>query len=166
VALAFIGVAWTITGEEALSITQIVTNIQTNPATYAMAFIGAFLWAIYCNITKVLSNGQNGITLFFAMTAVMLWGQYAYSDEPALSMDLHAAFYVLLAGVLMAGGYGLWNSGIMKGNMLLLATLSYFTPIFSTLLASIILGVALTGSFWQGVAMVVMGSIICWRVTR
>lgn len=166
VVLAFVGVAWTITGEEALSVNQIVANIHTNPATYAMAFVGAFLWAVYCNITKVLSNGQNGITLFFAMTAIMLWAQYAYSDEPALSMDLNAGFYVLLAGILMAGGYGLWNSGIMKGNMLLLATLSYFTPIFSTLLSSVILGVALAASFWQGVAMVVVGSIICWRVTR
>ncbi|MEZ9833605.1 aromatic amino acid DMT transporter YddG [Vibrio breoganii] len=166
VVLAFIGVAWAITGDQSLSVSQLTENVQSNPATYAMAFIGAFLWAIYCNITKRLSNGKNAITLFFAMTAVVLWIHYGLSSEPAISLNLESSFYLLLAAVIMASGYGLWNSGIMKGNMLLLATLSYFTPIFSTLFSSIILGVALSGSFWQGVAMVVVGSLVCWRVTK
>ncbi|WP_261824286.1 aromatic amino acid DMT transporter YddG [Vibrio neonatus] len=166
VALAFIGVAWAITGDQSLSVSQLAQNVQSNPATYAMALIGAFLWAIYCNITKRLSQGKNAITLFFAMTASVLWIRYALSSEPALSFNLESTFYLLLAAVIMASGYGLWNSGIMQGNMLLLATLSYFTPIFSTLFSSIILGVALSASFWQGVVMVVIGSLICWRVTQ
>ncbi|WP_390904868.1 aromatic amino acid DMT transporter YddG [Vibrio rarus] len=166
VALAFIGVAWAITGDQALSITQLAHNVQSNPATYAMALIGAFLWAIYCNITKRLSNGKNAITLFFAMTASVLWVHYGFSDEPALVFDGESICYLVLAALIMASGYGLWNSGIMKGNMLLLATLSYFTPIFSTLFSSVILGIALSSSFWQGVSMVVLGSVICWRVTK
>ncbi len=48
----------------------------------------------------------------------------------------------------------------------LLATLSYFTPIFSALFSSLILGVTLSNSFWQGVVMVTVGSLLCWLVTK
>ncbi|GAA5646118.1 aromatic amino acid exporter YddG [Vibrio proteolyticus] len=166
VALAFIGVAWAITGDEGLSVVKLAASVATNPLTYSLAFIGAFLWAIYCNVTKRLSGGQNAITLFFAMTAVSLWTQYAFSDETGMTFSLSAAGNVLWTGIVMGGGYALWNIAILGGNMVLLATLSYFTPIFSTLLSSVILGVALTGSFWQGVLMVTIGSLICWWVTR
>ncbi|GAM78327.1 permease [Vibrio ishigakensis] len=139
---------------------------MSNPVTYSMAFAGAFLWAIYCNVVKRLANGTNAITLFFLMTALVLWFQYGLSSEPALNINLESSITVIIAGILMAGGYGLWNLGIMHGNMVLLATLSYFTPIFSTLISSVILGIALSHGFWQGVIMVVIGSLICWRATK
>ena len=47
-----------------------------------------------------------------------------------------------------------------------LAALSYFTPVFSTLLASLWLGVRPGPTFWQGVAMVVAGSLLCWFTRR
>lgn len=164
--LSFVGVAWAITGDESLSLAQISSNVMSNPVTYSMAFIGAFLWAIYCNVVKKLANGTNAITLFFLMTAVVLWVQYGVSSEPALNITTESSITVVIAGILMAGGYALWNLGIMHGNMVLLATLSYFTPIFATLISSVILGIALSHGFWQGVVMVVIGSLICWRATK
>lgn len=166
VALAFVGVAWTITGEQGLSVSSIAANVATNPVTYAMAFIGAIIWAVYCNVTKSLANGQNAITVFFIMTAISLWVKYAISDEGALQFTTDSSFNLILTGIVMGSGYALWNVAILRGNMMLLATLSYFTPVFSTLLSSSILGVALGASFWQGVMMVTIGSLICWWVTR
>ncbi|MFG5686700.1 hypothetical protein ACFJWK_14230, partial [Enterococcus faecalis] len=72
-----------------------------------------------------------------------------------------ATFNVILTGVVMGSGYALWNIAILRGNMLLLATLSYFTPVISTLFSSLILGVILDTSFWQGVTMVTLGSLLC-----
>ncbi len=164
--LAFVGVAWTITGDNGLSISSIAANVATNPVTYAMAFFGAIIWAVYCNVTKSLANGQNAITVFFIMTAIALWVKYAVSDEEALVFSLPSTLNLLLTGIVMGSGYALWNIAILRGNMMLLATLSYFTPVISTLLSSVILGVVLGASFWQGVVMVTMGSLICWWVTR
>ncbi|KHT48174.1 aromatic amino acid DMT transporter YddG [Vibrio sp. MarTm2] len=166
VALAFVGVAWSISGDQGLSLTQISANIATNPTTYAMAFVGAFLWAIYCNLTKRISNGQNAITLFFIMTAISLWIKYALSAETGMSVTLESGSLLLVAGVFMGSGYALWNYAIIGGNMVLLATLSYFTPVLSTIISSIILGIALSSSFLQGVVMVTLGSLMCWWVTR
>ncbi len=166
VALAFVGVAWSISGDQGLSLTQISANIATNPTTYAMAFVGAFLWAIYCNLTKRISNGQNAITLFFIMTAISLWIKYALSAETGMSVTLESGGLLLVAGIFMGSGYALWNYAIIGGNMVLLATLSYFTPVLSTIISSIILGIALSSSFLQGVVMVTLGSLMCWWVTR
>ncbi len=164
--VAFFGVAWSISGEQGLSVSQISANIATNPATYSMAFFGAIIWAVYCNFTQKVAKGQNAIVLFFIATAMTLWIQYALSNETGMKFTVEASIDLLLAGLVMGSGYALWNVAILGGNMVLLATLSYFTPIFSTFLSSLILGISLTGTFWQGVVMVTLGSFACWWVTR
>lgn len=166
IALAFFGVAWSITGEQGLTLAQIAANVATNPVTYAMAFVGAFLWAIYCNLTKRISNGQNAITLFFIMTAITLWIKYGLSSETGMTLNLESGTLLLISGIAMGSGYALWNYAIIGGNMLLLATLSYFTPVLSTVISSFILGLVLTQSFIEGVVMVTVGSLMCWWVTR
>lgn len=166
IALSFFGVAWTVSGDEGISIGQLLENIATNPTSYSMAFIGAFIWAFYCNITKRLANGKNAITWFFIATAVALWITYFISDEPAIAFTSAAAVDLILTGVAMGSGYALWNLGIIGGNMMLLATLSYFTPLFSTLFSALILNIELTITFWQGVVMVTIASLLCWWFTR
>ncbi|WGV98897.1 aromatic amino acid DMT transporter YddG [Vibrio sp. YMD68] len=164
--MALFGVVWAVIGDGELTVAQLVSNVATNPATYSMAFVGAFIWAIYCNVTKRLANGQNAIVLFFILTAVTLWVKYFVSDEQGMTFGVAPTLYLLLTGVVMGGGYALWNVAIIKGNMVLLASLSYFTPVLATLISSYILSVSLTSAFWQGVAMVTGGSLICWWFTR
>lgn len=164
--LSFFGVAWTLSGDQGLSITQLMDNAASNPVSYSLAFTGAFLWAIYCNITKKLANGKNAITWFFIATALALWGKYLLSDEGSIVMTSSAAIDLLLAGVIMGSGYALWNFGIIGGNMVLLATFSYFTPILSTFFSAWILNIELTIQFWQGVIMVTIASLLCWWFTK
>ncbi|EOS9872696.1 aromatic amino acid DMT transporter YddG [Vibrio parahaemolyticus] len=166
VTLAFIGVAWTVSGDNGLSPTQIISNVSSNPLVYIMAFTGAVIWAVYCNLTQRQQSKHNAITLFFISTAVSLWVKYAFADEPTMTFSWSALGYLFASAALMAGGYGLWNIAIVGGNMVFLATLSYFTPIFSALFSSLILGVTLSNSFWQGVVMVTVGSLLCWLVTK
>ncbi|WP_037028270.1 aromatic amino acid DMT transporter YddG [Psychromonas aquimarina] len=166
IALSFFGVAWTVGGDEGISISQLAGNIATNPASYSMAMTGAFIWAFYCNITKRLANGKNAITWFFIATAAALWIKYFISNEPAMVFTSGAAIDLLLTGMAMGSGYALWNIGIIGGNMMLLATLSNFAPLFSTFLSAVILDIALTTKFWQGVVMVTAASLLCWWFSR
>jgi len=166
IALSFFGVAWTVGGDQGISISQLAANIATNPLSYSMALTGAFIWAFYCNITKKLANGKNAITWFFIATAITLWITYLMSDEPAIVFTSGAAIDLLITGVAMGSGYALWNIGIIGGNMMLLATLSYFTPLLSTFFSALILDIELTATFWQGVVMVTVASLLCWWFTR
>ncbi|MDV7103069.1 aromatic amino acid DMT transporter YddG [Vibrio sp. TH_r3] len=164
--LSFVGVVWSLTGDEGLSISQFTANVATNPLAYTLALAGAFIWAIYCNVTKKLSNGYNGITLFFIFTSIVLWVHYFSSDQPPLIFTLESSLNLLVTAIVMGSGYALWNIAIIGGNMLFLATLSYFTPILSTVFSIIILGIAITATFWQGVVLVTIGSFMCWWVTK
>ncbi|MGF1750070.1 MULTISPECIES: aromatic amino acid DMT transporter YddG [Vibrio] len=166
VLLAFFGVVWCITGDEGLSLALIMKNIASNPTSYFMAVSAAFIWAVYCNITPIMSNGKNAIVLFFIATASVLWVQYALSDEQGMTFSLPSVLTLLLAGAVMGAGYALWNHAIIGGNMMLLATFSYFTPVLSTIFSSFYLSVALGASFWQGVIMVTVGSLTCYWATR
>ncbi|WP_342386944.1 aromatic amino acid DMT transporter YddG [Pseudoalteromonas viridis] len=97
--LAFLGVAWSIAGDEGITPEQLLANIASNPTTYAMALSGAFLWAVYCVLTKRIANGQNAITLFFSLTAMSLWVKFAASDETAMVLTLESAGLLLISGM-------------------------------------------------------------------
>ncbi|MDO6527868.1 aromatic amino acid DMT transporter YddG [Motilimonas sp. 1_MG-2023] len=166
VIIAFIGLAWCISGDSGISINILMSNIAENPLTYFLAFSAAMIWATYCTITKKMSDGKNPIALFFIATAITLWIKYAFSDESGFHFTFSTFATLLLSGVVMGSGYALWNRAVIGGNIMLLGTLSYFTPVFATLFSSVYLSVTLGASFWQGVALVTLGSIICFFVTR
>ncbi|MEL0628014.1 aromatic amino acid DMT transporter YddG [Psychromonas aquatilis] len=164
--IAFAGVGWCIAGDQGLSIDTLSGNIADNPITYLMAFSAAIIWAVYCVVTKRISNGKNAIVLFFAATATTLWIKYFFSNEPSIEFTASSSFILVIAGISIGAGYAFWNQAVIGGNIILLGTLSYFTPVFSTLFASVYLSLTLSGTFWQGVALVTLGSLICFIVTR
>ncbi|TXE35958.1 drug/metabolite DMT transporter permease [Serratia marcescens] len=164
--LSLFGIGWIMSGEGGWSPAQMLANVRSNPLSYALAFSGAVIWALYCNLTKKIAQGSNGVVLFIVLTALALWLKYAFSAESGMQFSAGVTVTLLCAGVAMGAGYAAWNVGILHGNMTLLATVSYFTPVLSAVFAALVLHTSLTASFWQGVAMVTLGSLICWRATR
>ncbi|VEI19081.1 Methyl viologen resistance protein YddG [Serratia plymuthica] len=164
--LSLFGIGWIMSGEGGWSPAQMLANVRSNPLSYSLAFGGAVIWALYCNLTKKIAQGSNGVVLFITLTAVALWLKYAFSDESGMQFTWPVSLTLLCAGMAMGAGYAAWNVGILHGNMTLLATVSYFTPVLSAVFAALVLDTSLTASFWQGVVMVTLGSLICWRATR
>ncbi|ANS42542.1 aromatic amino acid DMT transporter YddG [Serratia inhibens] len=164
--LSLFGIGWIMSGEGGWSPAQMLENVRSNPLSYSLAFGGAVIWALYCNLTKKIAQGSNGVVLFITLTAVALWLKYAFSDESGMQFTWPVSLTLLCAGMAMGAGYAAWNVGILHGNMTLLATVSYFTPVLSAVFAALVLDTSLTVSFWQGVVMVTLGSLICWRATR
>ena len=165
-ALAMLGIGWVLGGDEGLHLPSMLVNIQDNPLSYGLAFAGALIWAAYCTVTARISEGNNGITLFFALTAVALWMKYVFIGGEPMVFTLPAMIYLLLAAAAMGFGYAAWNVGILYGNVTVLAGVSYFIPVLSAALAALVLQTHLSLSFWQGAAMVCAGSILCWLATR
>lgn len=164
--LAIAGICFVLSGDQGFSPARIMSNLTSNPLSYGLAFSGALIWAVYCVVTQKIAKGSNGITLFFILTALTLWVKYIAGAQPAMQVDMKSAISLALAACAMGFGYAAWNTGILHGNVTLLATASYFIPVISALLAAFILGSTLTVSFWQGAAMVSTGSLICWWSTR
>lgn len=164
--LAFAGLIWVISGDQPISVAAIADNISSNPLSYLLAFIGAVLWAFYSNVTKRISEGHNGMVLFFLLTAIGLWILFAFEPNKQFNISWHSITLLLVASLATGGANALWTLAVIRGNVALLGTLSYFTPVISTAFSSILLSTALTLGFWQGVVMVTLGSIICFLATR
>ncbi|WP_039031326.1 aromatic amino acid DMT transporter YddG [Leclercia adecarboxylata] len=166
VMLAIVGIGRVLGGDGGFSLTEMSNNVMDNPLSYGLAFSGAVIWAIYCVVTQRIAQGNNGITLFFILTALTLWVKYLTSPQPEFLLSWHAWISLLLAAMAMGFGYAAWNVGILHGNVTVLAAASYFIPIISAVLAAFMLNSHLTLAFWQGTAMVSLGSLICWWSTR
>lgn len=165
--LSLCGIIWVMKGANEDVLGQMAQNMAHNPTAYLLAFSAALTWALYNNITRRFARGSNGVTLFFVVTALALWLKFAlFSPQETMQFSLTAAAEVLFMGASTAVAYSAWNYGIQHGNLTLLATASYFTPVLSALLASLWLDLAPAVSFWQGVALITAGSLLCWLATR
>ncbi|ORM72767.1 aromatic amino acid transporter [Pantoea wallisii] len=166
VILAIAGICRVLGGDRGFSFSEMAHNVMDNPLSYGLAFSGAIIWSVYCVVTKKIANGHNGITLFFILTALTLWVKFLVSPQPAFILSFQVWVCLALAAMAMGFGYAAWNVGILHGNVTVLAAASYFIPIISSILAAVILDSTLTISFWQGTAMVSLGSLVCWWSTR
>ncbi len=155
-------------GNGAFSWTSVLQNISANPISYFLAFVGALLWALYCVLTKKYSQGHNPIALFFIAITLVLWLKMLLSGqiEQFPSIHLNILPYMVAVSIVTALGYAAWNIGIIKGNITLLVTLSYFSPLISSVFSMLILQTQLSVSFWNGACLVTLGSFICWISTN
>jgi drug/metabolite transporter (DMT)-like permease len=164
--ISLLGICWVLGGEQGFDLVGMWGNIQHNPLSYGLAFIGTLLWAAYCTLTAKMAKGSNGITLFFMLVSMVLWIKYALMGGGTFDFDWPSSTSLLFAAAAMGFGYAAWNVGILHGNVTLLAGASYFIPVFSAFFSAILLSTPLTISFWYGAFMVCIGSILCWFSTR
>lgn len=128
--VATVGVAMAVGGEN-LDVQEAVANIASNPLPYALAFAGAFIWAIYATVTPSMSSGYDGTTIFFCCVAVVLWIIHFVSGDglPAVAPGIGGYIALLACAASIAGGYACWGYGMLHGSMETLAIGSYATPL-------------------------------------
>ncbi len=164
--LSVAGICWVLGGEQGFDLAGTVANVRGNPLSYGLAFAGALIWAAYCTVTARSAQGKNGVTLFFLLVSASLWIKYLLQGGGPMAFSAEAVMYLLLAAGAMGLGYGAWNVGILHGNVTLLAGASYFIPVLSAAVSSLLLRTPLSWAFWQGAAMVCGGAVLCWLATR
>jgi len=164
--MAILGIAWVLGGEQGWDLGEMARNVQDNPLSYGLAFVGAVIWAGYCTVTSRIAQGKNAITLFFMLTALALWGKCLFTHGETMVFSYAGLIYLALAACAMGFGYAAWNVGILHGNVTVLAGASYFIPVLSAALAAALLQTPLSLAFWKGASMVCGGSILCWLATR
>ena len=166
VLLAMCGIVLVLKGDGHLSVQSLWANVQSNPLAYGLAFAAAWLWPCYSVLSKRFSQWANALSLFLWIVSAVLWAKYGISSEGALRWTWPAALQLGLLSGLTALGYSCWDYGIRHGNLTVMAVGSYFTPVLSALVGTVWLQVQPGWSFWQGVALVTLGSLICWWCTR
>ena len=139
-------------------------NLSANVLPYVLAFVAAVSWALYSNLSRRWAGEarSGAVPLFLLATGVVLAVMRLGFDEqprwtPRCVMELG---YMAVLPTLAA--YVFWDIAMRKGNLILVASFSYLTPLFSTFISSLYLRVGHVGlRLWLACALIIAGAVIC-----
>jgi drug/metabolite transporter (DMT)-like permease len=57
--------------------------------------------------------------------------------------------------------YAFWERAMRRGDIILVAACSYFTPLLSTIISTLYLGIVAGIKLWIGCALIITGAIVC-----
>ncbi len=163
--LSLSGLFWILSGGE-FSIEDFAARFMSNPASYILAFFGALSWAIYSTVTKLWSNNQNLSTLIFICLTIAYGTLWLLGIAHGEVINARGIGSVIFGGFAMSSAYVFWTHGVLYGKVAIMSIASYFTPVLSCIFSVLWIGAQLTTSFWIGVSVLTLGSLLCWHSTR
>lgn len=145
-----------------------IAHLPVSFLPHVLALLGGMLWALYSVLLKYWNiPEENGGTPFhFGVCAVIsaLLGVLTGKWNGILSLSAETVFWILFGGIGPVGlAYYLWEIGMKKGNIRLIASLAYFIPIGSSVLIGLIFREALNSGLFLGGFLIAAGAILVQR---
>jgi drug/metabolite transporter (DMT)-like permease len=161
--LALSGVVVVLTQGAHVSWQSFCRNLVGNPVGYSLGLGAAVCWAFYSVLARRWAGGEKegAVDLFLPTTGGVLLLLCFLVDEPRTWSPCTLAETVFL-GVATYLAYGLWDTAMRTGNVVLVAAGSYLTPFFSTAVSCVYLTIPTRPSLWVGCGMLVAGSLLSW----
>lgn len=160
--LAMAGVALAMTQDERLSWQAFQANVTANAAPYGIALVAAAAWALYSVSSRSWSGEGHGraVVIWMLLTGVVLGAARLFFPETT-RWSGRAALELGYMAVSSNLAYGFWERALRGGNVILVVSASYLTPLFSTIVSSVYLRVGGGLRLWLGCALVVLGAALC-----
>jgi drug/metabolite transporter (DMT)-like permease len=136
-------------------------NASANALPYGLALVGAVTWALYSNLARRWRGEGGGVPIFLVASGlVVLPLRFVFREsiawEPRVMVEfLYMALFVTVVA------YVFWDHAMRRGDMVLVAALSYFTPLLSTLFSAAYLGVVPGPAIWVACGLVIAGAVTC-----
>lgn len=135
---------------------------------YLFALIAAVSWGLYTNLCSVWidEKTQSAVPLFLLGGGLLLGFVRLLTPETAhwsAATGVQLVCMIIFPAML---AYNFWDAGIRRGRMILIVTLSYFTPLISTLITVLLLHIPAQQNLWIGAALVFLGALICRRAVK
>ena len=162
--IALAGVFFVIIKGEYFSFIIFIKHIQNNPTAYGIALIAALSWALYSNLVRLTSNSNDsGAVPFFILITglVLLVIRFVFPEEGSFSTGI--LMEILGLGIATALAYNLWENAMRRGDLILVVSISYLTPFFSTVFTAVYLGILPGINLWTGCLLIIAGSWLSWR---
>lgn len=134
-----------------------------NLGVYAIALVAAISWGLYSNWSRKWGGDQERgmVPVFLLCTGILLGLLRLFIPETASFTSktfLELAYLVVFPTML---GYIFWDTAMRKGDMVTAVSFSYFIPLFSVIISSLLLGVQLRPAIWLAALMIIGGAYIC-----
>ncbi|MFK2821387.1 DMT family transporter [Arcobacter sp. YIC-80] len=102
---------------------------------YIFALIAAFTWSLYSVISRTLSHIPTYAVTGFCIATALFSATCHFIFETTVIPNMSELFGALMLGLGPVGGaFYLWDYGVKNADIKLLGSISYFTPLLSTLL--------------------------------
>ena len=138
-------------------------NFQVNYFPYLLAFEAAVSWGLYSNLVRRWAGHTEGgaIPFFLLITGLILTTiRFMFPEVSSWTPRVVAELlYMSIFPTILA--YFFWDRAIRKGKIILVASLSYFTPLLSIVISSLYLQVVIKPSLWIACGLVIVGAVIC-----
>ena len=138
-------------------------NFQVSYLPYLLAFMAAISWALYSILVRRWAGNTEGgaVPLFLLGTGLVLTAiRFMFPEEsywtPRVVVEL---LYMSIFPTFLA--YLFWDRAMRKGNIILVVSLSYFTPLLSIIISSLYLRVVIKTTLWIACGLVIVGAVIC-----
>ncbi|MCK4277470.1 MAG: aromatic amino acid DMT transporter YddG [Phycisphaerae bacterium] len=149
-------------GGEVFSVSELSEAGAGLAVPLGLAAVAAVAWALYSNLARRWGRAQIGaVPLFLLASSGVLWLLRTGQTETTTWTVKSVAELGFISVAQSALAYGLWERGMRRGNHLLLAVVSYFTPIVSTAVAAVYLQVTPGPSLLFGCILVGGGALMC-----
>jgi drug/metabolite transporter (DMT)-like permease len=163
--LAGLGVVLAMLQGESWTRESLVANLDENLAPYLLALVAAVSWALYSNCSRPLSGGHegSGVPVFLLTTGLVLAAFRVFRPEESdwsQNAWLELA-YVAVVPTLLA--YIFWERAMRRGHVVFVASVSYGTPLLSTLISCLYLEVPMGPWLWVACVLIVVGALVCSR---
>lgn len=165
IAMAGSGVALAMASNGPFLWNDFAINTFDNAWPCLLAFLGACAWAVYSNFNRRWeAESGGGPTPVFLLAAGLLFfllrlrvhENTVWTPSVVLGLAGVIVFPTLLA-------YLFWDAAMRRGNMVLVVSASYLTPILSTICSCAYCGILPGPTLWLACVLVVAGAALCRR---
>lgn len=159
VVVAAVGIVLVLTQGGDFSCVRMARHVLSNPAAYGAAFVAAVTWALYSNLCRRWGKGnqEGAVVLFMCVTGAVLLGVRLLVAEPS-GWSVRTLVEVLFLASTSTAGYAFWDVGVRRGDFVVISTSSYFTPLLSSVVSCLYLGVLPGVRLWAGCLLIVLGA--------
>lgn len=160
--LALAGMALATTGGDLTSI-QVAFRQPGTLVVYGLAIIAALTWGFYSNLSRKWASDQDGGSVpLFMLCAGLAMGALRLAVPEHTGLDsstvLELAYMIVFPTIL---AYSFWDLAMRKGRMITVVSLSYFIPLFSTIISSLKLNVSPGIATWLAAGLIICGAWVC-----
>jgi drug/metabolite transporter (DMT)-like permease len=163
--IAMVGIYLGMTTGKEISLQTIGRNLLTGPWPYVLGLLAAISWALYSNIARRWAgNARDGaVPIFLLATGVVLAAAAAaFEPLPRHTWTVRAVaelLYLAVFPTLLA--YVFWDTAMRRGNIILVSSVSFFTPLISTIMSCLYLRVPMGLQLWAACGLVIVGAAVC-----
>lgn len=138
-----------------------VVVTEDNIFGYCLAAAAAFIWASYSLLSKKVSDITTPTIGLFCLLSGILSLACHFIFEPSYPLRLSEVPILILLGVgPMGAAFFLWDKSLKQGDPRIIGSLSYLTPLLSTLLLVVFAGGTFTMMTLMAMVLIISGAVI------